>query len=91
MFLEYIHASFEFLNLSVILPLNSLSDRSSRSLSLGTITVESVILEGDAAFLLCVVFVSALRLVHLKSVYLDFLSFLLFYLTSFLSPLFFSS
>lgn len=90
MFLEYIHASFEFLNLSVILPLNSLSD-SSKSLSLGTITVESVILEGDAAFLLCVVFVSALRLVHLKSVYLDFLSFLLFYLTSFLSPLFFSS
>jgi hypothetical protein len=89
-FLEYIHASFEFLNLSVILPLNSLSD-SSKSLSLGTITVESVILEGDAAFLLCVVFVSALRLVHLKSVYLDFLSFLLFYLTSFLSPLFFSS
>ena len=68
MFLEYIHASFEFLNLSVILPLNSLSD-SSKSLSLGTITVESVILEGDAAFLLCVVFVSALGFVHLELVF----------------------
>lgn len=79
--------SLSCLNLSVILPLNSLSGSSSELLSLGIMTLEASRFEEDTLhFFLCAGHVSALTLLHLKSVYRDFLSFLLFYLTSFLYP-----
>lgn len=79
--------SLSCLNLSAILPLNSLSGSSSELLSLGIMTLEASRFEEDTLhFFLCAGHVSALTLLHLKSVYRDFLSFLLLYLTSFLFP-----
>lgn len=64
----------------------------SRPFLLENIAMKLVTFGGDMLSFLCVFFVSALRLLHLKLVCWDFLSFLFFCFTSFLSfPFFFPS